>query len=189
MTKTAELQVPGPAPAAVREPRPFLFLSPVAAAPKLPQLDPVGLRLLAEQVEPHVPFLVRSLVDHTIALQNRRSFERGQPQALQMSVLNRRRRSARAWLLAIGGGQIDAATTHALVSQWVPTLAGSGGEPAASVAVGRSCLEFVRGAITALLFDAPAANLLPAARALHVLETVLGVHLAAMQAAGRRALG
>ncbi|MEI6130522.1 MAG: hypothetical protein WCR59_10695, partial [Planctomycetota bacterium] len=64
--------------------------------------------------------------------------------------------------------------------QWLPTLAGNVDDPAELRRQAASCIEFVRGAITGLIFDAPADNLLGHARALHVLEIVLGLHLAAV---------
>lgn len=47
-------------------------------------------------------------------------------------------------------------------------------------------VEFVRGAVTACIFDQPAANLLSHAKALHALESTLSAHLAAVWHAGRK---
>ena len=174
-------------PAAMREVRPFLHLEPARAAWKDVPVDVVGLARLEACVTPSIPQLVRSLVDFTIALQNRRALERGHAQPIQLSVLNRRRRAARSWLLAIVGAKADAATRHAVATQWLPMLAGSGPERARAVATGRALIEFVRGAITACVFDEPAENLLGHARALHVLESTLAGHLAGLLDAARTA--
>jgi hypothetical protein len=95
-----------------------------------------------------------------------------------MSVLNRRRRAARSWLRAFAEGRIDAARRHAAATQWLPHLCGSapnlanGGRPA------QVLIEYVRGAMTACIFDEACDNLLPEARALAVLEGALAAHLA-----------
>ena len=173
------------APAAVREVQPFAFLEaarlPLRAGPP----DVFGQAWLAEQVSPSIPQLVRSLVDYTIERQNRRAIERGNAQPIQLSVLNRRRRAARTWLLAILDGKVDAATRHAVATQWLPVLCGIGPDFAAIVQPGRQLIEFLRGAVTACIFGEPAANLLPHSRALHLLESTLSAHLAALQQIAR----
>jgi hypothetical protein len=163
-----------------REPRPFLFLEPARLPLREASVDPTGQQRLEAAVLPQIPQLVRSLVDFTIARQNRRAQQRGRPQPIPMSVLNRRRRAARTWLLAIAAGQCDGATRHAVATQWLPMLCGTGPDLAEVARPGRVLVEFLRGALTACLFDAPTENLLPAARALHVLETTLATHLAAL---------
>lgn len=169
---------------AVRVPRPFLYLEPA----RLPlradhgeSIDAAGQHNLEVAAAAAVPVLVRSLVDYTIALQNRRALERGNPQPIHLSVLNRRRRAARAWILSILSGKVDAATRHAVATQWVPMLTGTGPDRQKAMRPGRVLIEFLRGSITACIFDEIAANLLPHARALHVLESTLSVHLAALQ--------
>jgi hypothetical protein len=180
MTKPS---IPVPAAASlVREPRAFTRLAPLIVTAEPVELDVRGRALLAAEVMDHIPALVRALVNHTIALQNRRGLESGNRQPIQLSVLNRRRRAARTWLLAIVGGDIDRATLHAVSRQWLPTLAGNVDDAAEVRRQAASCIEFVRGAITGLLFDSPTENLLGHARALHVLELVLGLHLAAIAA-------
>jgi hypothetical protein len=176
---------PDVAPAAVREVRPVLFLEPARLPLRSESVDAAGQAWLEDAAMDSVPALVRSLVDHTIALQNRRAIERGNPQPIQVSVLNRRRRAARSWILAVLGGKVDAATRHAVASQWLPTLCGTGPDLHKVETPARSLLEFLRGAITACIFDEPAANLLAHAKALAVLEAVLSVHLAAVQLASR----
>jgi hypothetical protein len=178
MTKIAEL-VASTSPAVAREVRPFLFLEPKVTV-SVPELDAVGLQLLAAQTEDDVPALVRSLVNHTIALQNRGRFDSDGSQPIAVSVLNRRRRAGREWVQAVVAGKVDVATQRAVATQWLPTLAGNSVDAAKNRDAGASCIEFLRGGITALIFAAPAANLLPEARALHVLETVLAVHLRAL---------
>jgi hypothetical protein len=173
--------------AVLREVRPFLYLEPARLPLAATTVDAAGCARLEASVSPVIPQLVRSLVDFTIALQNRRALERGNVQPIQLSVLNRRRRAARAWILAILGGQNDAATQHAVSTQWIPVLTGTGPELARAEASGRALVEFVRGAITACIFDEPSDNLLEHCKALHVLETTLAVHLAALQQVVRAA--
>lgn len=186
MTKSAVL---GKDAAVLREVRPFLHLEPARLPLKEMKHDPIGLLRLEASVSPSIPHLVRSVVDFTIALQNRRALERGDVQPIQLSVLNRRRRAARSWILAILGGKCDGATRHAVATQWIPVLTGTGPELARAAKSGRALVEFVRGALTACLFDEPEENLLEHAKALHVLESTLAVHLAGLQqvasAAGR----
>ncbi|MBK8097015.1 MAG: hypothetical protein IPK26_07910 [Planctomycetes bacterium] len=172
------------APATPREVRPFLYLDPIRSATNPVELDPAGLRVLTAALEPAVPMLVRAVVDQSVAGQHGPEISRRQPP--QVSVLNRRRRAARAWLMAIAGGAVDAGTLHAVGTQWLPTLAGAGPELDHGLPMARALVEFVRGAATALVFDAPAENLLPQARALHVLESILSVHLSAAVDAARR---
>lgn len=177
MTKSANHEVHD-APAAVRVPRPFLFLSPARLPVTTGASFANDVRYLEAAAGQWVPVLVRSVVDHTIALQNKRAIERGNPQPISMSVLNRRRRAARAWLLAVLAGKCDAETLNTVRTQWMPMLTGNGHEAAKASRWSRSVIEFVRGAVTACIFDEPAADLLPHAKALHVLETVLAAHLA-----------
>ncbi len=165
--------------AIAREPRPFLFLEPARVPSRPVDLDAIGLDRLFGEVADAVPSLARSLVNFSIELQNRSMLERGNRQPIQLSVLNRRRRAARAWLNAVVAGQIDAATQHAVSTQWLPVLCGTGPEARPAAGVVSKFIEFVRGAIAAHLFSEPCENLLPHARALHTAETVLGVHLAA----------
>ncbi len=175
MTKSELAKKPGSV-AVAREPRPFLFLEPARLPARSDAIDALGRRRLEDVVMPALPMLVRAIVDFTIARQNRRLGA----QPIQLSVLNRRRRSARAWLLALMAGRVDGATLHAVSAQWLPTLCGTGPDLVRAVRPGRQLIEFVRGAVTACLFDAPADNLLPHARALHALESVLSVHLAGL---------
>lgn len=172
---------------AVREPRPFLFLEPAPLPLRKNTIDAADAAHLYAAVEGDLPALARALVDYTIERQNRRALERGNPQPIQVSVLNRRRRAARSWLLAVLGGKVDAATRHAVATQWLPTLTGTGPDLRLAAKPTRTLIEFVRGAITACIFDEPAASLLPHARALHVLETTLSAHLAAVWQTARTA--
>lgn len=185
MTKTAKsrrTRIPTTRP----EPRPFLRVEPRPIPQAEANIDPIDVGLLATAVQDHVPAIVRALVNHTIALQNRRQLETGHSRPIAVSVLNRRRRSARAWIQSILAGRVDRPTLHALTHTWIPQLAGTGPEPARAVRTGIACMEFLRGAITAQVFDAPADNLVPEARALNALETVLGVHLQALREVVRR---
>jgi hypothetical protein len=185
MTQSVE---PTSVVAGIREPRPFLYLDPRPVGVTVPELDAEGLARLEDSVIDDVPMLVRSLVNFTIALQNRRELESGHRQPIALSVLNRRRRSARAWILAILSGKLDQATMHAVTTVWIPQLASSGPDLRRALRPGIAIFEFLRGAMTALLFDAPAENLLPHARALNVLETVLSTQLAAVHQIARRAV-
>ena len=184
MTKSV-VSVENDVQAIAREPRPFLFLEPARLPLRPIAIDPLGLERLDAEVGEAVPALARSVVNYSIALQNRSALERGNRQPIQLSVLNRRRRAARAWLNAVLAGQTDAATLHAVGTQWLPVLCGSGPDARPAPAVARRFVEFVRGAITAHLFSEPCENLLPHARALHVLETVLAMHLAGAVTAAR----
>lgn len=170
---------------AVREVRPFLLLQPARLPLKETKADATGLARLDAAVSPTIPQVVGSLVDFTIALQNRRALERGPVQPIQLSVLNRRRRAARSWLVAIVQGKTDAATRHAVATQWLPLLTGTGPDLARAQRSGRALVEFVRGALTACIFDEPSENLLDHAKALHVLESTLAAHLAGLQQAAR----
>lgn len=167
-----------PAATTVREVRPFLFLDPAPATPL--SIEPAVRARLDRIASEQIPQLVRSLVDYTIALQNRRALERGNPQPIQLSVLNRRRRAARAWLVAILAGATDTATLQAVTGQWLPTLCAAGLVPTGVQRAGRRLVEFVRGALTACVFDEAADNLLPHAKAEHVIEATLQAHLAAL---------
>jgi hypothetical protein len=176
-----------PSAPTMQEARPFLHLAPRTAGPRPQPVDADGLALLERLVAPETAALVRSLVGYSLARSHRRGLESAENGALPISVLNRRRRAARAWIVAILGGRTDRATLHTLAHAWAPQLAGSGPELGACVASGRACVEFLRGAMTGLVFAEPADNLVPQARALHALETVLGMHLGAIVDAGRRA--
>ena len=185
MTQKPASSIVAAPPATVPEPRPFLFLDPRPVGVNPPEIDARGLDGLAVAAACDVPLLVRGLVNFTIAQQNGTALETGRRTPIVMSVLNRRRRSARAWIMAILSGMVDRPTLHALVKTWVPHLTATGSDAKAALAPGRTCIEYLRGAITASIFEQPADSLLPHARALHVLDTVLGVHLAALQEAAR----
>ena len=182
MTKPA---IPQAAAAPTREPRPFSFLAPKLVLAEPPAIEVGGRAFLSAKTSEFVPALVRALVNHTIELQNRRSRERGWQQPIQLSVLNRRRRCARSWLQSVINGAVDLPTLHAAASQWLPMLCGHGPDQPTMLRTVRSCVEFVRGALTGLIFDHAADNLLGHARAQHALETVLAAHLAAAEEALR----
>ena len=161
-----------------REPRPFLYLKAASLPLSQEPVDPVGLQQLDESIQPQISHIVRSIVDYTIHKQNRLATI---AQPIQMSVLNRRRRAARAWLVAICAAKSDAATRHAVATQWLPLLCGTGPDLKVALEPARELIEFVRGAGTACIFDGPEESLLPHARALNVFESTLAVHLAAVQ--------
>ncbi len=132
--------------------------------------------------------IARALVDLSFRLASRsdgtvlRSGKQG--------VLNRRRRAARLWVNAILAGDISSQTLAHLAQTWVPQLAGTGPDRgAAAVRMGAAAVEFLRGAFSGCIFEAPHASLIRHARALHALETVLQAHLAAIHAAARPPVG
>ena len=178
MTKSAP-SASTAAATAVREVRPFLFLDP-APAPVHVTIAPAERERLEHIAVAEIPQLVRAVVDYTIALQNRRALERGNPQPISLAVLNRRRRAARSWLLAILGGATDASTLHAVTTQWLPVLCAAGLVPTRLERPARRLVEFVRGALAACLYEEAAENLLPHAKAQHAVETTLACHLAAI---------
>jgi hypothetical protein len=161
-----------------RVPRPFLYLKAASLPLSKEPVDSAGAQQLEERVQPLISYLVRSVVNYTIATQNRNA---RMAQPIQMSVLNRRRRAARAWLLAISFAKTDAATRHTVATQWLPLLCGTGPDLKVSVERARELIEYVRGAGTACIFDAPEESLLPHARALEALEKTLAIHLASVQ--------
>lgn len=168
-----------------REPLAFSFLKPRLVTVAPPEIDAHGRAILMARATDSIPALVRAVVDHSIAQHNEEGRRIGNRQPIQLSMLNRRRRAARAWMQSVVDGSVDTATLHAVGTQWLPTLAGNGRDRSVVLATVRSCVEFVRGSITAVLFDQPEDNLLGHARALHVLETVLSVHLSATEEALR----
>jgi len=186
MTKSA-VSVVDAGPTIAREPRPFLYLEPARLPLRSVEIDSGSLARLDDAVSASIPALVRSLVDYTIARQNKSALERGTSQPIQLSVLNRRRRAARSWIVAILAGRVDSGTLHAVSNQWIPTLAGTGHDLRKSARPGRAFVEFVRGAITACIFDEFEENLVPSAKAVFAIETVLAAHLAAVQQVARAA--
>jgi len=173
------------APSTSREPRPFLFLEPVQAMTNDVEFRADDVQELDALAAAGVPVFVRSLVNFTIALQNRRALENGNVQPIQLSVLNRRRRAARAWFIAILAGKVDSGTLHAVATQWLPMLCGTGPDVSRCFGRARSIVEFVRGSITACLFAEAANNLVHQAKALFALESVLEAHLGAVHELGR----
>ena len=165
---------------ASREPRPFLYLEPAAPSSSAEPIDARAVAELGEAFEPRLPHVVRSVVDQTIASHNEKALR---PQPIQLSVLNRRRRAARSWLLAVCEGRSDASTCHQVATQWLPLLCGTGPDRIGLEAPARRLVEYVRGAVTACIFDEACESLLPQARALHALEATLAAHLAAVLAA------
>lgn len=167
-----------------REPRPFLYLKAKSLPIKADEVDAASIAELHTCVEPQISQIVRGLVDFTMARDNQRT-RRTQP--IPMSVLNRRRRAARSWVLAVAEGRFDAVTLHSVSTQWLPLLCGTGPNLAKLAEPAVDLIEFVRGAATACIFDEVTPNLLPHARALHALETTLSAHLAAAQQTALRA--
>lgn len=169
------------------ERRPFLRLEPQQAGPISDEVAETlpGVR---QVLQPEMPGLVRAVVDHSIRFQNaqRREQRRITPDAISLPVLNRRRRAARMWLQAILHGRVDPVTRHSVGHQWLPQLAGTRADGTTPSVIGRKFLEYVRGLLIASVGDRPAANMLPIAKQMHAIESVLAVHLAAFAAATRR---
>ena len=146
--------------------------------PQSPTLDPVpGRDELAFYVTADIPALVKGLVSFSMSLQNKTALQTGRTPSMVTSVLNRRRRAARQWLEAVAAGRCDQETLGTLPKTWGPALAGTGPGPRAAVTTTRKCLDYIHGACTALIFDAPDENLVPRAKALIALETTLSAHL------------
>lgn len=171
-----------------RDRRPFLWLAPVQVPRQLSADALAGLDELDARVGDAVPIAVRSIVNFCNAVQLERQRRANRmAQGPSVSILNRRRRAARAWIVSILQGKVDQGTLHALTHAWIPLLAGTGPEAADAAEFGERLIEFVRGVVAAMVMDEPADNLVPQAHALHSLETVLGIHLQALRdvAAGR----
>ncbi len=168
-----------PGQVTTRDRLPFAWLEPITVPLALPADAAVGLRSLRDLAEDDVTALMRNLVQFTVIAcdPSRRTFT----PTLGVSVINRRLRAARLWINAILAGDISPQTLHTMTHTWLPQLAGTGPEAFLAARVGRTCIEFLRGALTASLFDAPAENLVYEAKGLHALETVLAVHLQAIR--------
>lgn len=163
-----------------REHRPFLRLEAIDVPPGLPPSARAGLPLLAELLMDEVASLVRSLVNYTVTDQNEARRRRGRAEGVTLSVLNRRRRAARSWIVTILAGQVDRATLHSIAHSWLPQLCGTGPGLRDAKAPATRYVEFLRGLMTAHVMRRVAENLVPEAKALHALETILGIHLGAL---------
>jgi hypothetical protein len=161
--------------------RPFLRIEPVARY-EMPPSAQAGLIDLQERVGPHAQLLVRALVSYAFGAQHIRTTN-GRRMPPSVSALNRRRRAGLQWIQAILAGRVDTETLHQVAHSYLPQLAGSGPELHRGERVGLACIEYLRGAATALIFDAPAESLVSHAKALHALEAVLATHLAAYKRA------
>jgi hypothetical protein len=169
--------------APLRERRPFLWLEAIDVPRRLPPSAQDGLPLLAELLMDEIGSLVRSLVNHTVAAQNEQRRREGRAEGVTLSVLNRRRRAARSWIVTILRGQVDRATLHAVAHSWLPQLCGTGPSIRNASQPARRYVEFLRGLMTAHVMRRVAENLVPEARALHALETILAIHLGALEEA------
>lgn len=170
-------------PSLQRDQRPFLRLEAIDIPRQLAPSAQAGLPLLAESMMDEVGSLVRSLVNYTVAAQNEERRVLGRRQGVTLSVLNRRRRAARSWILAILRGQVDRATLHAVAHSWLPQLCGTGPSICEAEPPAHRYVEFLRGLMTAHVMRRVADNLVPEAKALHALETILAIHLGALQEA------
>ncbi len=150
---------------------------------RLPPSARDGLELLVELLIDEVGSLVRSLVNHTVAAQNEQRRREGRAEGVTLSVLNRRRRAARSWIVTILRGQVDRATLHAVAHSWLPQLCGTGPTIRNAKRPARRYVEFLRGLMTAHIMHRVAENLVPEATALHALETILAIHLGALEEA------
>ena len=78
---------------------------------------------------------------------------------------------------------MDRATLHAVAHSWLPQLCGTGPSIRDASKPARRYVEFLRGLMTAHVMRRVAENLVPEAKALHTLETILAVHLGALEEA------
>ena len=181
MITKAKEETPSRAP--LRERQPFLWLGAMDVPRRLPPSARDGLELLVELLIDEVGSLVRSLVNHTVAAQNEQRRREGRAEGVTLSVLNRRRRAARSWIVTILRGQVDRATLHAVAHSWLPQLCGTGPTIRNAKRPTRRYVEFLRGLMTAHIMHRVAENLVPEATALHALETILAIHLGALEEA------
>lgn len=160
-----------------RERRPFAQLQPQAPQARgLIGEAARGLPRLRLRCEPMVPVLVRGLVTLSESLAPATA-----DGTSPINSLNRRRRAATEWLRAVLDGAIDPSTLHNVRLVWMPALTGAG-DVSTLTAHGRTCIEYLRGAMTGLVMCRPEDNLVPDARSLHTLETILALHLGAIEA-------
>ena len=159
--------------------RPLGGLEPRELDGRLPAAAESDLAYLQFLVASDDIRIARGLVDYSLQITSRVAGPLRRPPAV--SILNRRRRSARLWVNAVLAGDVSQRTMDCLTGSWLPHLAGVG--PDASQAahrLGFRAIEWLRGAFQASIFDRPDANLVRHARALHALETVLAAHAAAV---------
>ena len=178
--KTA-ISKPGQTHASTVTRRPFLRLEP---EPRAALTEDVceALAVADDILSDQVPALVKGLVNYAIGFHIRRRAT-GRRVAPSVSAINRRRRASTQWIQAILAGRIDRESLHAIGHSWIPQLAGTGPDLHQSATLGRQCVEYLRGAITARVFERPAENLVPWAKAMWGIETVLAIHLDAFEEA------
>lgn len=170
-----------------KERRPFLKLSPLLVPREIPEEMAPGLEELENRVGDDVQIVVRALVNFTVSRQIVAQRAAGRAVGVSHGVLNRRRRSAREWILAIVAGRVDESTLRSLTHTWIPQLTGTGPDVVAAIEMGVELIEFVRGAVSALVMTELAESLVPHAKALNALETVLSLHLRALEGAAGKA--
>ncbi|MCA8942297.1 MAG: hypothetical protein KDB80_07015 [Planctomycetes bacterium] len=178
---TTKLAAPAVSDPNTREARPFAWLSSATA------LSPTAIRGLPDlryMTEDSFAALARSLADFSLRIQRPLDLVSAH-RAPIVSIRNRRRRAATLWVVAILAGRCDKSTLRSLANSWLPQLAGTGPDVVAAAGSGRKLIEFLRGLMTANLFDRSAANLVPQARALAALDGILAVHLDAVERARR----
>ncbi len=159
-----------------------LWLPPTGAGTQVPTVD--GIDELEYLVSDSVQIVVRAVVGKIGSLEIARQRAAGhRPRAVPLRILNLRRRVARTWIVAILQGKVDNASLFALATRWIPQLVGRGEDARRLAASSRELVEYVRGVIAAQVMAEPANNLVPHAKALHALDTVLGAHLAALAGA------
>lgn len=156
----------------------FSKLQPQRSDP-LPQEAVRGLPRLRLRVEAVVPALVRGLV----ALAVHPASLAGDTGKL-VSSLNRRRRAATEWVRSILDGAIDPATLRNVGEVWLPALIGGRSDVVRSRA--RACVEYLRGAMHGVVMTRPEDNLVPEARTLFAIDSILARHLGAVLDAAER---
>lgn len=155
-----------------RERRPFAKLQPKAVG-TLSSEAVRGLPRLRLRVEPAVPVLVRGLV--ALATNPASLIDDGKG---LVSSMNKRRRAATEWVRSILDGSVDAATLRNVAEIWLPGLIGGSADAVRRRAY--VCVEYVRGAMTGLVMARPEDNLVPEARTLFAIDSILALHLGAV---------
>ena len=175
LKERVERTAPAPVPTRVQR----LWLKPQRVQHELPDMAERGLAYLQIFAEADTAAMMRTLVRFSVEIQS--PAERPFVRAPGINVLNRRRRSALLWINSILDGNVSPEALRQLTRVWLPQLAGCGHETQRAARRGRAFVEFVRGLMTASIFDQQADDLLRHAKALYTLETVLGANLRAIQ--------
>lgn len=185
MTPSA-IQTPAPTagiPQGEQDPTSGAWLRPMVSArtPLTREAFENGASFLRLRLQDDAARISRALVEYSFTANSGVHADHlgGGFQPAPLSVRNRRRRAARLWINSILEARVDRPTLEAFTGLWLPQLCGTGPDRHLAAPHARRFIEWVRGAMTACLFDATTDNLVPEAYALHVMETVLSLHLGA----------